>query len=96
MAGLTQAASPATCGSSTNRAVLPYTRVRGRGRASMNEPSNRVSEISELKELVRLLGTLLEAAQRLPQGAERQAAFEQISDFQRRLAALIRQSSEAH
>ena len=62
----------------------------------MNEPSNRVSEISELKELVRLLGSLLEAAQRLPQGAERQAAFEQMSDFQRRLAALIRQSSEAH
>jgi hypothetical protein len=62
----------------------------------MNERSNRVSKISELKELERLLGSLLETAQRLPQGAERQAAFEQISDFQRRLAAMIRQSSEAH
>ena len=62
----------------------------------MNEPSNRVSEISELKQLAQLLESLLEAAQRLPEGAERRAALEQISDFQRPLAALIRQSSEAH
>ena len=71
-------------------------RAANNQKITMNEPSNRVSEISQLKELVRLLGSLLEAAQRLPQGAERQAAFEQMSDFQRRLAALIRQSSEAH
>src|SRR5262245_33215120 len=64
----------------------------GRGRASMNERFNRVPEISELIELAQLLGTLLETAHRLPEGTERQAAFEQIADFERRFAALIRQS----
>lgn len=59
-------------------------------RASVNQ--HRVPEISELNELVQLLGRLLEAAERLPEGTERHAAFEQIADFERRLAALIRQS----
>jgi hypothetical protein len=58
----------------------------------MKELSNRVSEISELKELVRLLGSLVEAAQRLPEGAEGLAALEQIGDFQRRFSAFIQQS----
>jgi hypothetical protein len=53
---------------------------------------HRVPEISELKELVQLLGSLLEAAERLPEGTGRHAALEQIADFERRLAALIRQS----
>ena len=53
---------------------------------------HRVPEISELKELAQLLGSLLETAERLPEGAERQAALEQIADFERRLAAFIPQS----
>ena len=44
---------------------------------------------SELQELTRLLLDLLEAAQRLPEGPERQAALKQINDFQQRLAKFI-------
>ena len=51
-----------------------------------------VPEVSELKELTQLLLNLLEAAQRLPEGAERQSAFGKIADFQRRLATIIRRS----
>jgi len=39
--------------------------------------------------LTRLLLDLLEAAQRLPEGPERQAALKQINDFQQRLAKFI-------
>jgi hypothetical protein len=44
---------------------------------------------SELQELTRLLLDLLEAAQRLPEGPEQQAALKQIDDFQQRLAKFI-------
>ena len=46
-------------------------------------------EADELKDMTRLLASLWEAAQRLPEGSERQDAFRQIGSFQRRVAALI-------
>ena len=46
-------------------------------------------EADEFKDMTRLLASLWEAAQRLPEGSERQDAFRQIGIFQRRVAALI-------
>ena len=46
-------------------------------------------EADELKDMTRLLTSLWEAAQRLPEGPDRQDAFSQIGGFQRRLAALV-------
>jgi len=48
-----------------------------------------MSETDELKDVARLLASLWEAAQRLPEGSERQDAFRQIGSFQRRVAALV-------
>jgi hypothetical protein len=48
-----------------------------------------MSEADGLKDMTRLLASLWEAAQRLPEGSERQDAFRQIGSFQRRVAALI-------
>ena len=46
-------------------------------------------EADELKDMTRLLASLWEAAQRLPEGSERQDAFRQIGSFHRRVAALV-------
>jgi hypothetical protein len=46
-------------------------------------------EADELKDMTRLLASLWEAAQRLPEGSERQDAFRQIGSFHWRVAALI-------
>jgi hypothetical protein len=46
-------------------------------------------EADELKDMTRLLASLWEAAQRLPEGSERQDAFRQIGSFHRRVAGLI-------
>jgi len=46
-------------------------------------------EADELKDMTRLLASLWEAAERLPEGSERQDAFRQIGSFHRRVAALI-------
>jgi hypothetical protein len=46
-------------------------------------------EADELKDMTRLLASLWEAAQRLPEGSERRDAFRQIGSFHRRVAALI-------
>jgi hypothetical protein len=43
----------------------------------------------ELKDMTRLLASLWEAAQQLPEGSERQDAFRQIGSFHSRVAALI-------
>ena len=48
-----------------------------------------MSEADELKDLVRLLTSLWEAAQRLPEGTERQDAFRGIGSFHGRVAALV-------
>src|SRR3984885_9763696 len=44
----------------------------------------KISEADELKEAAFLLANLWESAQRLPEGPERNDAFEQIASFQRR------------
>ena len=46
-------------------------------------------EADELKDMTRLLASLWEAAQRLPEGSEQQDAFRQIGSFHWRVAALI-------
>jgi hypothetical protein len=46
-------------------------------------------EFNELIDMARLLVNLWEAAQRLPEGSERQDAFRQIGSFHRRVAALV-------
>jgi hypothetical protein len=46
-------------------------------------------EADELKDMTRLLASLWEAAQRLPEGSERKDAFRQIGSFHRRVAALV-------
>jgi hypothetical protein len=46
-------------------------------------------ETDELKDTTLLLASLWEAAQRLPEGSERQDVFRQIGSFHWRLAALI-------
>jgi hypothetical protein len=48
-----------------------------------------MSEAGELKDMTRLLASLWEAAQRLPEGSEQQDAFRQIGSFHWRVAALI-------
>jgi hypothetical protein len=48
-----------------------------------------MSEADELKDMARLLASLWEAAQRLPEGAERQDAFRQIGGFHSRVAAVV-------
>jgi len=54
----------------------------------------RYAKISELKELTSTLLNLLEAAQSIPEGPERQALIGTIGDFQRRLAALVQKYQE--
>jgi Mg2+ and Co2+ transporter CorA len=55
-----------------------------------------ISETDKLNEMVQLLASLYEAAQRLPDGSERQEALRQIGGFQRRTATFIRRlGSEA-
>jgi hypothetical protein len=53
--------------------------------------SERHVEVSELKELTQMLLKLLEAAERLPEGPERQSFLRTIDDFQRRLQRLSAQ-----
>ena len=48
-----------------------------------------MSEADELKGIARLLVDLWEAAQRLPEGSERQDAFRQINNFHGRVTALV-------
>jgi hypothetical protein len=49
-----------------------------------------MAETDRLKEIVQLQARLWEAAQRLPEGSERQDVLRQIGGFQRRIAAFIR------
>ena len=56
----------------------------------MPQRSIGVPEAGQLKELAQLLVSLLDAAERLPEGPERQGTINQIGSFQKRLAALIR------
>jgi hypothetical protein len=52
--------------------------------------SNRdVAEVSKLQEIIKLLESLKEAANQLPEGTDRRDALREIGGFQLRAAALV-------
>jgi hypothetical protein len=57
---------------------------------NMSGAAQQAPKFSDVHELMILLANLLDAAQQLSPGPERTAAFEQIRDFQRRLATFLR------
>src|SRR6202043_2611721 len=57
--------------------------------STMSRLTVGMPEADELKDMTRLLASLWEAAQRLPEGSERQDAFRQIGGFHRQGGALI-------
>jgi hypothetical protein len=59
------------------------------GQPAMNERSVIPSKTEEFREVMELLTTLLETANRLPIGSERDADLSQIYSFRRRLAGLL-------
>jgi hypothetical protein len=67
----------------------PHLSVRYNEDSTLSRRTVGMSETDELKDMTRLLASLWEAAQRLPEGSERQDAFRQIGSFHRRVAALI-------
>jgi len=67
----------------------PDLSVRYNEDSTLSRRTVGMSETDELKDMTRLLASLWEAAQRLPEGSERQDAFRQIGSFHRRVAALI-------
>jgi hypothetical protein len=78
----------------TRRAISsrPHTPIFIRSNNEDSTLSRRtfgMSEADELKDMTRLLASIWEAAQRLPEGSERQDAFRQIGSFHWRVAALI-------
>jgi hypothetical protein len=71
-------------------AVPPPTLIRlCKKDSTLSRRTIGMPEADELKDIARLLANLWEAAQRLPEGSERQDAFRQISNFQRRVAVLV-------
>ena len=54
-----------------------------------------ISEADELRDIARMLASLWEAAQRLPEGSERQDAVRQIGSFHRRVAAVVARAPKA-
>jgi hypothetical protein len=74
-------------------AVLPPTPIRSyKEDSKLSRRTVGMPEADELKDVARLLGNLWEAAQRLPEGSERQDAFRQIGDFQRRVAVFVKRA----
>ena len=64
--------------------IVPTKRTQTLSRRTVGMP-----EFNDLIDMARLLVNLWEAAQRLPEGSERQDAFRQIGSFHRRVAALV-------
>ena len=63
---------------------------------TLSQSEVEISETDKLNEIVQLLASLWEGAQRLPEGSERQGALRQVGGFQKRVAVLIRRlGSEA-
>ena len=73
----------------SRRGPHPHLSVRTYEDLTLSRRTVGMSEADELKDMTRLLASLWEAAQRLPEGSERQDAFRQIGGFHRRVAALI-------
>jgi hypothetical protein len=71
-------------------AVLPPTPIRSyKEDSTLSRRTFGMPKADELKDMARLLANLWEAAQRLPEGSERQDAFRQINNFHLRVAVLV-------
>ena len=55
----------------------------------MSDRAKQVSDGDDVRELLQVLTRIVEMVRRLPPGAERIAALEQIRDFQVRLSAIL-------
>ena len=55
----------------------------------MSDRAKQVSDGDDVRELLQVLTRIVEMVRRLPPGAERIAALEQIRDFQIRLGAIL-------
>ena len=55
----------------------------------MSDRAKQVSDGDDVRELLQVLTRIFEKVRRLPPGAERIAALEQIRDFQIRLGAIL-------
>jgi hypothetical protein len=55
----------------------------------MSDRIKQVSDGDDVRELLQVLTRIFEMVRRLPPGAERIAALEQIRDFQTRLGAIL-------
>ena len=55
----------------------------------MSDRAKQVSDGDDVRELLQVLTRIFEKVRRLPPGAERMAALEQIRDFQIRLGAIL-------
>ena len=55
----------------------------------MSDRAKQVSDGDDVRELLQVLTRIVEMVPRLPPGAERIAALEQIRDFQIRLGAIL-------
>jgi hypothetical protein len=55
----------------------------------MSDRAKQVSDGDDVRELLQFLTRIFEKVRRLPPGAERIAALEQIRDFQTQLGAIL-------
>ena len=55
----------------------------------MSDRAKQVSDGDDVRELLQVLTRIFEKVRRLPPGAERIAALEQMRDFQARLGAIL-------
>jgi hypothetical protein len=60
--------------------------------SSLSESIPDVAEVSKLREIIKLLESLQEAAHRLTEDIERRDALREIRAFQLRVAALVRRT----
>ena len=64
-------------------------RIQTLSRRTVGIPEADELKAGDMKDMARSLANLWEAAQRLPEGPERQDAFRQIGSFHWRVAALV-------
>ena len=55
----------------------------------MNDASEQVPDVADVREVMGLLNDLFDRVRRLPPGREREVAFEQMKDFQLRLGIIL-------
>ena len=57
--------------------------------AIVNDASEQVPDVADVREVMGLLNGLFDRVRRLPPGQERDVAFEQMKDFQLRLGIIL-------